>query len=136
MVLLAGVLTSMGTARRARAQISPGPLSRAHQSLEGPLNCLKCHAGKAEALEKACLECHKPIATLQALKRGLHATIREQKCATCHPEHAGRDFSLITGMAARRRSSITRAPVSRWTASTPRPPAGSATSRPCRRPRS
>lgn len=95
MVLLAGVLTSMGTARRARAQISPGPLSRAHQSLEGPLNCLKCHAGKAQAMEKACLECHKPIATLQALNRGLHATIKDQKCAACHPEHAGRDFSLI-----------------------------------------
>lgn len=95
MMLLAGILTEMGTARRARAQISPGPLSRAHEKLEGPLNCLKCHAGKAEAMEKACLACHAPIARLESAGRGLHATVKGEKCATCHPEHAGRDFSLI-----------------------------------------
>jgi len=30
-------------ARPARAQISPGPLSKVHQALSGPTNCTKCH---------------------------------------------------------------------------------------------
>lgn len=95
MVLLAGVVMTMGTARGARAQISPGPLARAHQSLDGPLSCLKCHAGKSEAMDRACLACHTPISALRSRKRGFHGVTATGECSTCHPDHAGRDFALI-----------------------------------------
>lgn len=95
-VMLAGsALMTIGSVRRAGAQISPGPLAAPHQPLDGALNCLKCHSGGAEGMDKACQSCHKPIARLEGEGRGLHARVKEQKCATCHPDHAGRSFSLI-----------------------------------------
>jgi hypothetical protein len=81
------------------AQISPGPLSRPHQSLNGSTNCASCHKFGGQAALK-CLDCHTEIATrLNALK-GLHATYSlppgsSQECARCHSEHNGEDFPLI-----------------------------------------
>ena len=45
----------------ASAQISPGPLSRSHQSLSGATNCSSCHKFGGQAKLK-CLECHAEIA--------------------------------------------------------------------------
>lgn len=80
------------------AQISPGPLARAHQLLEGPTNCTTCHGRAAEAMPKLCLTCHREIGWLKAGARGLHANaavMGSKTCGTCHPDHAGRDFDLI-----------------------------------------
>src|SRR5512144_926837 len=80
-------------AEPAEAQVSPGPLARAHESLDGPLHCFQCH-GKGGSMREKCLDCHKEIAWTIQQKRGVHP--REGKeCATCHPEHAGRDFDLV-----------------------------------------
>lgn len=95
MVMMALSAGLSGTTRRAGAQISPGPLAAPHQALDGSLNCLKCHSGGSDGMNKACLSCHKPIARLISDGRGLHARAGEQKCATCHPDHAGRNFDLI-----------------------------------------
>jgi hypothetical protein len=43
-----------------------------------------------------CLECHREIAWLDEQKRGYHASVQGQACATCHPDHAGQDFALIS----------------------------------------
>ncbi|HYL22692.1 MAG TPA: cytochrome c3 family protein [Gemmatimonadales bacterium] len=92
---LALVLACFGA--RGAAQISPGPLARPHQQLEGALQCVKCHGGgRKEQMTARCLECHKEIAWLVGRGRGLHATVRDQRCASCHPDHAGRDFALVT----------------------------------------
>ena len=82
------------------AQISPGPLSRAHESLSGATNCLTCHTVGAGAANSKCLECHSEIASRLAARKGLHASFNlasgsGQQCASCHSEHNGRDFSLI-----------------------------------------
>lgn len=83
----------------SHAQISPGPLSRAHQSLNGAANCTSCHQlGRQRTLK--CLECHTEIATRIAVKKGLHATYNikpgsSRECASCHSEHNGADFPLI-----------------------------------------
>ena len=82
------------------AQISPGPLSRAHQSLNGATNCTTCHKLAAGTATFRCLECHKEIATRVAEHKGLHAQYNigpgsSQDCARCHSEHNGEDFSLI-----------------------------------------
>lgn len=82
------------------AQISPGPLSRPHQSLDGATQCTSCHRlGGGEAVFK-CLECHNEIAAGLAARRGLHASYgikagSSQECARCHSEHNGREFPLI-----------------------------------------
>lgn len=83
-----------------QAQISPGPLSRAHQSLEGPTQCTTCHRlGGGQATFK-CLDCHAEIAERLATHKGLHAGYglvvgSSQGCARCHSEHNGREFALI-----------------------------------------
>lgn len=83
------------------AQISPGPLARAHQSVEGNTNCTKCHAGGREGMAARCLACHKEIAWLVERGRGFHARpgVRGEACATCHPDHAGREFAMVTWRA-------------------------------------
>ena len=80
----------------AVAQISPGPLSAAHASLDGPLNCTKCHAGGGkQSMTGRCLSCHREIAWLAERNRGFHARAGRADCASCHPDHAGRDFALV-----------------------------------------
>ena len=83
----------------AAAQISPGPLSRPHQSLNGSTNCASCHKFGGQAALK-CLECHTEIASRLSARRGLHATYNippgsSQECARCHSEHNGEDFPII-----------------------------------------
>src|SRR3981081_611959 len=83
----------------AAAQISPGPLSRPHHSLNGSTNCAPCHKFGGQATLK-CLDCHSEIATRLNSSKGLHAIYdiprgSSQKCARCHSEHNGEDFPLI-----------------------------------------
>jgi hypothetical protein len=77
------------------AQISPGPLSAAHENLEGVTNCLKCHEVGKTQVESKCLACHGEIAFLREQQRGFHARGAQGHCGTCHPEHGGRDFEII-----------------------------------------
>jgi hypothetical protein len=83
-------------AANARAQISPGPLSRAHESLSGPTQCTSCHVVGRGAAELKCQECHREIASEIAAGHGLHARFpNKENCAACHSEHNGRDYPLI-----------------------------------------
>jgi hypothetical protein len=80
-------------------QISPGPLSRAHRSLEGATNCTNCHGLGGQKTFK-CLDCHREIATKISIGSGLHARVVKtdsgsQQCASCHSEHNGEQFALI-----------------------------------------
>ncbi len=93
-----GLLLALVVPARAAAQISPGPLARAHAALEGATNCAQCHGLHREPMNQLCLDCHKEIRWLMDAGRGLHA--REAKdpkvtCASCHPDHAGKDFALV-----------------------------------------
>jgi hypothetical protein len=81
------------------AQISPGPLSKPHQSLSGSTNCASCHKFGGQAALK-CVTCHTEIASRLSNHAGLHATYNipagsSQECAKCHSEHNGEDFPLI-----------------------------------------
>lgn len=79
------------------AQLSPGPLARPHASLDVPLGCAKCHGGRKEPTTQKCLACHREIASLKQQERGYHARGEGAAgtCASCHPDHAGREFELI-----------------------------------------
>lgn len=84
----------------ATAQISPGPLSRAHKSLDSATQCNSCHKfGGGEAIFR-CLDCHTEIATRLAARKGAHVAFgskagSSQDCAKCHSDHNGADFPII-----------------------------------------
>src|SRR5690242_722107 len=83
-----------------RAQISPGPLSKAHQSLTGTTQCASCHLFGASTPTFKCLDCHKEIAEDLSAKHGYHyqlqmANPNGKDCVRCHLEHNGEDFHLI-----------------------------------------
>ena len=86
---------ALAAAAPAGAQLSPGPLSRAHAELEGAAGCLECHAPRRGVVAEKCLECHRPLARRIAAGAGLHARPDHRRCETCHIEHHGRDFELI-----------------------------------------
>jgi hypothetical protein len=91
-LLLAAAITP-GT---LAAQISPGQLARAHESLEGNRQCITCHGiGGREAMAAQCLACHRDIGWLIERRRGLHDSAAVRRCESCHPDHAGRDFQLV-----------------------------------------
>ncbi len=82
----------------ARAQISPGKLSKSHSFLEGMSNCTKCHEmGAGPSVEK-CLSCHREIALSLDNRRGYHhrsVNVGKKPCFECHSEHAGVEFDLV-----------------------------------------
>ena len=94
---LATAAASLFAAVPASAQIgqllSPGPLSRAHASLEGADKCQKCHEAGRRLTPALCLACHKPIAERMQSKKGVHRDVTDD-CASCHVEHAGVDAEL------------------------------------------
>ena len=77
------------------AQISPGPLSKAHAELKGMRKCLECHGIGEPSLDDRCLACHGEIEWLRAHGRGLHGAADLGECATCHREHGGEDFEIV-----------------------------------------
>src|SRR5690349_16784345 len=90
----------------AGAQISPGPLARAHQSLSGVLSCTKCHDIGAAGVQFKCLDCHTDIRDRLAQNRGMHAVWMGTKgtskdCVQCHSDHNGADFPLIRWQPSR-----------------------------------
>ncbi len=85
---------------RAHAQISPGPLARAHQSLNGDTNCVKCHSVATKVPTFRCLDCHREIAAEVRQNRGLHSTFPQSgqpgaACVKCHSDHNGVDFQMV-----------------------------------------
>lgn len=98
-LLLGGALLALTMAsRRAEAQLSPGPLARAHRTLEGASQCVQCHGAGRDGMTQRCSSCHADIGSLQQQRRGYHG--RDPKasrmpCASCHPDHAGVDFAMI-----------------------------------------
>ena len=86
--------------RTAHAQISPGPLARAHQGLNGSTNCIKCHEVSTKSPTFRCLECHREIANELQQHKGLHSTFANSgpagsACVKCHSDHNGENFNLL-----------------------------------------
>jgi Cytochrome c3 len=86
----------------AMAQISPGPLSHAHQQLEGVTKCAFCHdlGPGAGTRSFKCLECHVEIQHRLTAHAGFHAheyksSPAEADCIRCHADHNGEKFALI-----------------------------------------
>ena len=83
----------------ADAQLfSPGQLAADHAHLEGLGNCDRCHSGAEQVDDQRCLRCHRPLAARVSARRGYHgrASTRSKACASCHPDHRGRAFKMVT----------------------------------------
>ncbi|RPJ86514.1 MAG: hypothetical protein EHM18_05845 [Acidobacteria bacterium] len=79
-------------------QKAPGPLSKAHSSLDG--SCTVCHSKEDGTGEFQCLDCHDEIGSRIKAKRGYHSSVLEPtatsaECAACHAEHQGPDGEFI-----------------------------------------
>jgi hypothetical protein len=74
-------------------RVSPGPLSRAHASLEGITSCGKCHEPGRGVSAVKCLACHAPVASRIAARKGVHRAVTTA-CTPCHREHGGVDADL------------------------------------------
>ncbi|MGH9679035.1 MAG: cytochrome c3 family protein, partial [Candidatus Acidiferrales bacterium] len=97
LTLFTGLILACNT---AYAQISPGPLAKAHQSLNGATQCTSCHEFGTKEPTFKCLECHKEIAQSLSSNHGYHALLKMQNpngrdCVRCHLEHNGVDFALV-----------------------------------------
>src|SRR5262245_44389007 len=94
-----GAAVVLASASPAAAQFfSPGPLSRAHASLEGLENCGQCHENKKGLSAKLCLTCHTELAARVASGQGFHGRLPAAKkadCASCHPDHRGVDAVMV-----------------------------------------
>ena len=95
---LLAITAFLFVAAGARAQISPGPLSKAHQSLNGSTQCNSCHQFGTSTPTFKCLDCHKEIAERLTAHKGFHAQLgmknpNGRDCVRCHLEHNGEDFS-------------------------------------------
>jgi hypothetical protein len=82
------------------AQISPGPLAKAHASLTGTTQCNSCHQFGTSTPTFKCMECHKEIADDVAKKHGYHGLMEMRNpngkdCVRCHLDHNGENFSLV-----------------------------------------
>ena len=98
--VVVALLSLIGSPRRIQAQISPGPLARAHRDLNGPENCTRCHTNSVRERSFRCTECHREIAAELTQHRGLHSTYPQggapgSECVKCHSDHNGEDFALL-----------------------------------------
>lgn len=98
-LVLAAAIAVAG-AGAAHAQMSPGPLAAPHASIDGTLQCLQCHGkgGKGDSkagMDQRCLACHTEIGWMRTANRGTHARETAKNCASCHPDHGGREFNLV-----------------------------------------
>jgi hypothetical protein len=84
----------------AQAQVSPGPLSKAHHSLDSPLKCASCHSFGAGEAKLKCLNCHREIYELVKAHESMHGRVVNRSkgdtdCARCHTEHYGENFRIF-----------------------------------------
>ena len=84
------------------SRTSPGPISLTHAQdarLLDRANCALCHGTEGGDMASACAECHPLVAADIRAQRGFHGTlvdVEANECGTCHEEHLGGDFPLVS----------------------------------------
>ncbi len=57
-------------------------------------HCGNCHEPLITNVATKCLDCHSDVARQITTQEGIHSQFKNaDQCATCHPEHKGRDFN-------------------------------------------
>ena len=93
LTVLVIAIASASAAGAGQVAIAPGPLAKAHATLEGIGSCSKCHVAGQGLSAALCLNCHKPIAERIARRKGVHRAVTDD-CQSCHAEHRGADADL------------------------------------------
>jgi hypothetical protein len=90
-VAFAVVLAVLFHVATGRAQLlSPGPMSKAHTSLEGDQHCNACHSSGRQVDQAGCFKCHGSLGARVGAGQGLHGRqYKGQPCQNCHVEHRG-----------------------------------------------
>ncbi len=90
-LLVVAIFAVLLPGRTAQAQLlSPGPMSKAHASIDGDAHCGDCHSSGKRVDQGACLKCHGDIGARLAAGKGLHGLqYRGKACEGCHVEHLG-----------------------------------------------
>jgi hypothetical protein len=116
LLVLLGVLGGSGGASAQTLMerlVTPGPLASPHARLED--NCSSCHVSFERAGQNTrCLDCHDEIRADISGRRKFHgryAQARTGTCSTCHSDHLGRNFNLITFNRARFNHDLTDYPL-------------------------
>lgn len=94
-VLKKSILLAILLFATAQAQLSPGPLSKPHSSLDKLDACKQCHDTNKGVSSDKCLRCHGYLNQRMQQKKGLHANPEYSQCANCHWEHQGRDQTIV-----------------------------------------
>lgn len=91
------VLVVLGLVSAAHAQLlSPGPLSKAHGSVEGDQKCNECHSSGKRVDANLCLKCHNDLGARLNAGQGLHGrNYKGKPCEGCHVEHQGNAARLV-----------------------------------------
>ncbi len=92
LVLLAA-LSGDALAQGVTGFVSPGPLAEAHAELDGISKCFSCHTAGQGVTPERCLSCHAEIKGEVEARTGFHGD-KGKDCATCHPDHRGRNFEM------------------------------------------
>lgn len=79
------------------AQLSPGDLAKAHEHLEGTMNCTQCHTLGETVSNEKCLNCHQELKTRIDQRKGYHISdeVKGKACASCHNDHHGKNFQIV-----------------------------------------
>lgn len=95
-VIAALLMAACGAAAAAQgleSALSPGPLIRGHQKVEG--ECSKCHVRfDRAAQDRLCVDCHKEVGQDLRAKTGMHGRLKPQACRSCHTDHRGADMKI------------------------------------------
>jgi len=75
--------------------VSPGPLAQDHADLDSILKCTSCHDAGSGISPTKCMDCHERVQEQVQTGKGFHANFGDA-CHTCHSDHQGRDFALVT----------------------------------------
>jgi predicted CXXCH cytochrome family protein len=64
--------------------------------------CSRCHSPLQASQSELCVRCHTSVATEISTQVGVHSQAANvEACATCHPDHKGREFDPIQPALAR-----------------------------------
>ncbi len=74
--------------------VMPGKVAEPHAKVEE--KCFECHAALGRSFQPKCVACHKEVGIDLTKKRGFHGKTDTATCETCHSDHKGRAFQLVT----------------------------------------
>jgi hypothetical protein len=94
LVVLAVLWPALAEAISLFKGVMPGKVAEPHTKVEE--TCFDCHAALGKAFRVKCVACHKEVEVDLTRKRGFHGKTDTVTCETCHSEHKGREFQLVT----------------------------------------